>query len=158
MSAIRQTPASAPAQRILAAGFLLAVLALTVAPWSAGRADMRLLMEAYAFLALAMMWNMLAGYTGLVSVGQQAFVGLGGYVFFALAVFGGVPVLAAIPLAALITAAIALRQVAADWGTWYLILMGATAIAVLLIDKRGIWGAIKARTGLTLFPVNRCMR
>ncbi len=31
------------------------------------------------------LWNLLAGYAGLVSVGQQAFVGLGGYVMFALA-------------------------------------------------------------------------
>ena len=30
-------------------------------------------------LALAQYWNLLAGYAGLVSVGQQAFVGLGGY-------------------------------------------------------------------------------
>ena len=30
-------------------------------------------------LALAQCWNLLAGYAGLVSVGQQAFVGLGGY-------------------------------------------------------------------------------
>jgi ABC-type branched-subunit amino acid transport system permease subunit len=31
---------------------------------------------------LAQSWNLLAGYTGLVSVGQQAFVGLGAYVMF----------------------------------------------------------------------------
>ena len=31
------------------------------------------------FVTLATMWNLLAGYTGLVSIGQQAFVGLGGY-------------------------------------------------------------------------------
>jgi branched-chain amino acid transport system permease protein len=31
------------------------------------------------FVVLASMWNVLAGYTGLVSIGQQAFVGLGAY-------------------------------------------------------------------------------
>jgi branched-chain amino acid transport system permease protein len=31
------------------------------------------------FITLASMWNLLAGYTGLVSIGQQAFFGLGGY-------------------------------------------------------------------------------
>jgi branched-chain amino acid transport system permease protein len=31
------------------------------------------------WITLATMWNLLAGYTGLVSIGQQAFVGLGGY-------------------------------------------------------------------------------
>lgn len=31
------------------------------------------------YVLLAVMWNLLAGYAGLVSVGQQAFFGLGGY-------------------------------------------------------------------------------
>ena len=31
------------------------------------------------WVTLASMWNLLAGYTGLVSIGQQAFFGLGGY-------------------------------------------------------------------------------
>ena len=36
------------------------------------------------YLALAQLWNLLAGYAGLVSVGQQAFVGLGAYTLFYL--------------------------------------------------------------------------
>ena len=35
-------------------------------------------------LSLAQYWNMLAGFAGLVSIGQQAFVGLGAYAMFAL--------------------------------------------------------------------------
>ena len=34
-------------------------------------------------LTLAQLWNLLAGYGGLVSVGQQAFVGIGAYAMFA---------------------------------------------------------------------------
>lgn len=83
-------------------------VALAAAPFWVGRADLRLLMEALSFLALAQMWNLLAGYTGLISVGQQAFVGLGGYLFFALAMFAGVPVLLAMPLAALAAGVIAI--------------------------------------------------
>lgn len=95
--------------RFVPAAILLCVVAvLAVAPWWAGRADLRLLMEALAFLALAQMWNLLAGYTGLISVGQQAFVGLGGYLFFALTIFWGVAVVPAMALAALATALIAL--------------------------------------------------
>jgi branched-chain amino acid transport system permease protein len=41
--------------------------------------------EVICFLVLALMWNLMAGYGGLVSVGQQAFVGLGGYGLFVLA-------------------------------------------------------------------------
>jgi branched-chain amino acid transport system permease protein len=46
-------------------------------------------------LALAQLWNLLAGSAGLISVGQQAFVGLGAYALFAFTVIGGLdPVLA----------------------------------------------------------------
>ena len=69
-----------------------------------GRDDLRLLSEIYAYVALASLWNLLAGYAGLVSVGQQAYVGLGAYVLFALAMLAGFIRCVAIPLAALIAA------------------------------------------------------
>ena len=78
---------------------LLAFMALIAAPFWADRADLRLLAEIYAYVALASLWNLLAGYAGLVSVGQQAYVGLGAYVLFGLATLGGVNPLAAIPIA-----------------------------------------------------------
>ncbi len=65
----------------------------------AGATDLRLLAEIYAYVALASLWNLLAGYAGLVSVGQQAYVGLGAYVLFASAIFAGVHPLLAVPLA-----------------------------------------------------------
>jgi branched-chain amino acid transport system permease protein len=85
-----------------------AIVLLAAAPFWGGRDDLRLLAEIYAYVALASLWNLLAGYAGLVSVGQQAYVGLGGYVLFALAILAGVPPLAAIPLAGLVAAALAL--------------------------------------------------
>ena len=45
---------------------------------------MRLIAEMAYYVALAQLWNLLAGYAGLVSVGQQAYVGLGGYMLFYL--------------------------------------------------------------------------
>ena len=56
---------------------------------------------------MASMWNLLAGYAGLVSVGQQAYIGLGAYLVLVLAQHGLDPFLA-IPLAAIGCAAIAL--------------------------------------------------
>ena len=53
---------------------LIVVLILAAAPWWAGRADMRLMSELFLYLALASLWNLMAGYAGLVSVGQQAYV------------------------------------------------------------------------------------
>ncbi len=93
---------------VTAAVMGLVVLALLVAaPWWAGRADMRLLSEIFLYLSLACLWNLLAGYAGLVSVGQQAFVGFGGYMLFALAMFAGLSPLAAIPLAGILGALVA---------------------------------------------------
>lgn len=74
----------------------LGLLVLAAAPWWAGRADLRLLGEIYLYLSLAMLWNLMAGYAGLVSVGQQAYVGFGGYLLFALTMFGGLHPIAAI--------------------------------------------------------------
>jgi branched-chain amino acid transport system permease protein len=62
----------------------------------------------FYMLALAQCWNLLAGYAGLISVGQQAFVGLGGYLLFALTLIGGLNPLLAIPLAGLVSALFAL--------------------------------------------------
>lgn len=99
---------STRASRITAIVALLALAALAAAPWWAGRADLRLLGEVYSFVALATLWNLLAGYAGLVSVGQQAYVGFGGYALFALAMFLGVHPLLAIVLAGIAGALIAI--------------------------------------------------
>src|SRR5207302_8523326 len=91
---------------VIGAGMLLLVLA--AAPVWGDRQDLRLLAEIYAYVALASLWNLLAGYAGLVSVGQQAYVGLGAYVLFALTMLMGIHPLLAIPLAGFIGAIVAL--------------------------------------------------
>ncbi|MEM8653362.1 MAG: branched-chain amino acid ABC transporter permease [Pseudomonadota bacterium] len=80
----------------------LALILLAAAPWWAGRADLRLMGEIFLYLSLACLWNLMAGYAGLVSVGQQAFVGFGGYMLFALTIFGGLHPITAILLAGLL--------------------------------------------------------
>jgi len=87
-------------------GIILAMLA--AAPWWGGRDDLQLLSEIYAYVALASLWNLLAGYAGLVSVGQQAYVGLGAYTLFALAILFGISPLWSIPLAGLIAACLSI--------------------------------------------------
>jgi branched-chain amino acid transport system permease protein len=39
------------------------------------------------YLALAQMWNLLAGYTGLISLGQQIFIGVGAYTLAVLTLY-----------------------------------------------------------------------
>src|SRR6266508_4346751 len=79
--------------------FASLLVVLAAAPAWGGRQELRLLAEIYAYVALASLWNLLAGYAGLVSVGQQAYVGLGAYVLFALTMLMGIHPLLAIPLA-----------------------------------------------------------
>jgi len=90
----------------------IALVVLVLAPYWGDRQALRLLAEMFTFIALASLWNLLAGYAGLVSVGQQAFVGLGGYVLFALAMLLDVnPILAifvAGPIGALVAVPVAL--------------------------------------------------
>jgi len=90
----------------------IALVVLALAPYWGDRQTLRLLAEMFTFIALASLWNLLAGYAGLVSVGQQAFVGLGGYVLFALAMLIDVnPILAifvAGPIGALVAVPVAL--------------------------------------------------
>jgi branched-chain amino acid transport system permease protein len=94
--------------RIGIAAFALALVLLAAAPVWGGRDDLRLLAEIYAYVALASLWNLLAGYAGLVSVGQQAYVGLGGYVLFASTILAGFHPLLAVPVAGAVAMVVAL--------------------------------------------------
>ena len=88
-------------------GLIGAAIVLTVlvaAPWWAGRSDLRLMAEFFAYVALASLWNLLAGYAGLVSVGQQAYVGLGAYTLFGLTMLAGVNPLAAVLASGVVSA------------------------------------------------------
>jgi branched-chain amino acid transport system permease protein len=94
--------------RVTAIVALILLVGLVAAPWWAGRANVRLFGEIFSFIALASLWNLMAGYSGLVSVGQQAYVGFGGYMLFALAMFLGVHPLLAILLAGVLGTLIAI--------------------------------------------------
>jgi branched-chain amino acid transport system permease protein len=48
---------------------------------------------------------------------------------------------------------IVLRELLADYGTIYLMLMGAIAIAVMLKAPSGIWGWVVHRYDIQLFPI-----
>lgn len=87
------------ASRVFAVLVLAVLAALVSLPWWGDAGDMRLIAEMAYYVALAQLWNLLAGYAGLVSVGQQAYVGLGGYMLFYLTGVWNVNVYAAVLLA-----------------------------------------------------------
>jgi branched-chain amino acid transport system permease protein len=88
-----------------AAGLVLFAV-LAAAPAFAGRSAIQDLFFVFTMLALAQYWNLLAGYAGLVSVGQQAFVGIGAYAMFAATILAEVEPLTAIGLGGLSAAAL----------------------------------------------------
>jgi branched-chain amino acid transport system permease protein len=73
---------------------VLAQLLLAVGPLFLSATVVERLTTLFIYGILALMWNALAGYAGLLSVGQQAFFGLGAYAAVRLADFGVSPYLA----------------------------------------------------------------
>lgn len=76
---------------------VLAVAVMLSMPWWADSGLIRSVIELSCYVVVAQMWNLLAGYAGLVSVGQQAYIGVAGYALFVLAnKFGVDPYLASV--------------------------------------------------------------
>ncbi len=109
-------------------GVASAFVVLSVPLWGSP-ALMRWAVEVMCYLVLAQMWNLMAGYGGLMSVGMQAFVGVGAYSLFVFAQHLGVHPFLAIPLggvmaaiAALLTSVLVFRMRGGYFaiGTWVL--------------------------------------
>lgn len=95
------------AGRVRLAVVAAAIAALAALPlWGDEGTRSTLIIFAY-YAALAQMWNLLAGYAGLVTFGQQLFVGLGGYALAILCERAGLGVWLSCGLAALVCAAVA---------------------------------------------------
>ncbi|HEU4726861.1 MAG TPA: branched-chain amino acid ABC transporter permease [Kofleriaceae bacterium] len=99
----RDRPGGALRVAILAA---LVVLLLACPAWGDSGVRATLIVFSYQ-AALAVMWNLLAGYAGLVTFGQQLFVGLGGYTLAVGCERLGLGVWPAFVLAAVVAAAVA---------------------------------------------------
>jgi len=129
---------------------LIVVVVLAFFPYIVYSGTTAIMVQGFIVLTLASMWNLLAGYAGLVSVGQQAFVGLGAYFVLILALHGLSP-FAALPLAAIASGIAALplwwlvsrlRSGYFAIATWVL-----AATIMLVIEK---FSSIGGGTGLPL--------
>ena len=74
-----------PSSRIGIGCVVAVAVGLATFPFWAPSDVMRLIIQFVCLLAMAQMWNLLAGYGGLISIGQQAYIGLGGYILVVLA-------------------------------------------------------------------------
>jgi ABC-type branched-subunit amino acid transport system permease subunit len=131
-------------------GAVIAVIVLERLPYIVYSGTTTILVQAFIVLTLACMWNLLAGYAGLVSVGQQGFVGLGAY-FVLIFALQGISPFWALPLAAVCCGAAAfplwwlvsrLRSGYFAIATWVL------AATIMLVFER--ISALGSGTGLPL--------
>jgi branched-chain amino acid transport system permease protein len=83
------------------------VAALGYLPYAVSRGTQGELTNLFALVVLATMWNLLAGYGGMVSIGQQAYLGIGAYGLVYLANSHGISAFLAVPVAALACGAVA---------------------------------------------------
>ena len=133
---------------------VLIVAALAFAPLVLGAGAMDRLTILFVYVILAAMWNALAGYAGLVSVGQQMFLGLGAYFtirladaglspFVSMIVAGFIVGLIAIPLS---FPMLRLRNGEFAIGMWVL-----SELAHLLVNLDQL---VKGETGTSLIALN----
>ena len=146
----RWTPVSITS--VSAAVLILTVLAL--GPLFLGANAIDKLTTLFIYVILALMWNALAGYGGLVSVGQQAFFGFGAYAAVRLADWG-ISVYPALIIAALLTGIAALpisflmlRLRAGEFaiGMWVV-----AELTHLLVNLDGL---VQGETGTSLIALN----
>ena len=147
------------ASRVGAVAAAVLLAALIALPWVGTSGTMRMVVELIALLVLAQMWNLLAGYAGLVSIGQQAYVGLGGYALIVLADDLGVNPFLAVPLAGVVAVAVALPTAVLVFrfrggyfavGTW-----AVAEVYRLLVANTDALGRGTGRTLKAVFPLAR---
>jgi branched-chain amino acid transport system permease protein len=129
---------------LLRMAFAASVVVLAVAPLLFGATEVVLLTEFMSMLVLAIMWNLLAGYADIVTVGQHAFVGVGAYAFFGFTALWGLNTYLSIPLAGAVALVIAvpamilvfrLRTAYLAIGTWVV-----AEVLMLAAGKLDAWG------------------
>ena len=95
--------------RIGTASFIGLAAVLAAVPWWDSDGGVRTqLVPILLYLSLAQMWNLLAGFAGLISIGQQMFVGAGMYAMLSIAERHGVDPWLSVPLCGVVAAALSL--------------------------------------------------
>ena len=125
--------------------------ALYAMPAIAPRAVVQDLFGILTLLVLAMNWNMLAGFAGLVSVGQQAFVGIGAYAMFAAIILLKLDPLLGVLIGGLAAAAFSVPMAFFAFrlnGAYFAI--GTWVVADIARLAMGQWKALGGGTGTSL--------
>lgn len=92
---------------LIALAAVISAAGLIATPYLVTEGNLRLIVEIFCVFAFAQSWNFLAGYVGLMSFGQQVFIGLGAYFVFMVSNKLGLNPLWLVPLAVVFTGAFA---------------------------------------------------
>ena len=87
----------------------IVLCALLITPFAVGRDSyaLHLLMTMFLFATLGHAWNLMAGYAGLLTFGQQVFIGIGGFAEAIVFYYAPVPIWLAWPVSGLAAVAFA---------------------------------------------------
>jgi len=132
---------------------IIALLILIALPFWASRYAANVLLLIFLYIALASMWNLLAGYSGSISLGQQMFVGLGGYSVAVFSMYYGFPVFIGVVMGGIISvilAALISRPISRMKGVYFAI--GTWIIAEALGIAFSNWGYVRYGMGLFIQP------
>lgn len=130
---------------------MVAIAALFAVPVLGSRSMVQDLFIILTLLTLALNWNMLAGFAGLVSVGQQAFIGLGAYAMFAAVILWGLDPLAGILIGGIVALVIAVPIAFFTFrlnGAYFAI--GTWVVAEIARLSLAQWKALGGGTGTSL--------
>lgn len=131
---------------------VVAVLAFVPAFGSVGMVDR--FAALFVYVILAAMWNALAGYGGLVSVGQQLFFGLGAYFTVRIAAAGVDPfvsILLAAAVVGLLSYPLSFAMLRLKGGEFAIAMWVVSELAHLLVNLDGL---IQGETGTSLIALN----
>lgn len=105
------------------------------------------------YMALAQMWNLLAGYSGLISLGQQVFIGLAGYTVAVLSNYYGVNIWVGVVIGGVFSVILALFMslfIFRMKGFFFAI--GTWIFAELLLIWFSNWKYVRYGTGFFIKP------
>lgn len=137
---------------VVVGAVVLVGLALGPLVFSAGMVDR--LTALFIYVILAAMWNALAGYGGLVSVGQQVFFGLGAYFAIRLADAGLDPFISLVGggvIVALIALPVSVFMLRLKGGEFAIGMWVIAALAHLLVNLDTL---VRGETGTSLISLN----
>ncbi|HEX4296858.1 MAG TPA: branched-chain amino acid ABC transporter permease [Devosia sp.] len=149
-SIVRWTAAS----RAAIAAMAVIVVALAAGPLVLGPGAMDRLTVLFVYVILAAMWNALAGYGGLVSVGQQVFLGLGAYFTVRYAAWGLDPfvsMVAAAVTVGIIAVPLSYPMLRLRGGEFAIGMWVVSELAHLLVNLDGL---VRGETGTSLISLN----